>query len=118
MNHLFCTHCGFKIEYNNSKPNFCPKCGQSVGGVVNTSSHKTRSPASPSVDLYDSKDPENEDETNITEVPDIRKLQVDVENDSDPSFTFGSLIGEGQPNKTNRRRSLNVDSFIDEKKRR
>jgi len=118
MNHLFCTHCGFKIEYNNSKPNFCPKCGQSVGAVANTPTYKARPVAASPVDLYDSEDPENEDETNITELPDIRKLQVDVENDNDTSFTFGSLVGEDQPKKTNRRRSLNVDSFIDEKKRR
>ena len=29
----FCSNCGTPIEYASKKPNFCPSCGNSLGGI-------------------------------------------------------------------------------------
>ena len=30
----FCSNCGTPIEYASKRPNFCPSCGNSLGGAV------------------------------------------------------------------------------------
>ncbi len=62
----------------------------------------------------------DEDSTNISHVPRLRRIEVDVEAYSEASsFTLGSLFGENaQPSNTRRKRSQNLDDFISDKPRR
>ena len=113
MNHVFCTQCGHKIEFNHSQPNFCSKCGSSTGSVSQSSAPiKITSAKTDRENLRD-------DETSIDELPDISELKVDIQTEGDSNtFTFGSLFGEKSEPKRNPRRSKDVNDFIDEKKRR
>ena len=110
MNHVFCTECGNKIEYSYSKPKFCSGCGSKFGGAS-------------LVDKKSNKIPKNEeslaeDETSIDEVPDIKRLEVDLEQYNDNVFTFGSLAGDNSQQAASRRRgSSNLEDFIDAKRR-
>ena len=113
MNHVFCTQCGYKIEFNHSQPNFCSKCGSSTGSVSQSSAPiKITSAKTDKENLRD-------DETSIDELPDISELKVDIQAEGENNtFTFGSLFGERNEPEQSRRRSKDVNDFIDEKKRR
>ena len=113
MNHVFCTQCGHKIEFNHSKPNFCPKCGTPTNSVSEASA-----PVKIVRETVDNKNLKD-DETSVDELPNITELKVDIQAEGDNStFTFGSLFGENNEPKRTRRRSKDVNDFIDEKKRR
>ena len=74
MASIFCTSCGAKHEYVGFAPNFCSKCGTQIGGAA-TKQQATKKPVKQS----DYEEPESEDSTNIDEVPDIDKLDVEIE---------------------------------------
>lgn len=75
MASIFCTSCGAKHEYNGFAPNFCSKCGTQIGSAT-----IKKQPIKKVVDnLNDSEEPESEDTTNIDEIPDIAKLDVEIE---------------------------------------
>ena len=113
MSHIFCTQCGHKIEFNHSKPNFCSKCGSSLDSVS-----KAAAPVEPPRRKIKSENLKD-DETSIDELPDLTDLKVEIETSSDANtFTFGSLFGENDKPRRERRNGKDVNDFIDEKKRR
>jgi len=77
MASVFCTNCGAKHEYAGFAPNFCSKCGGSIGGKVSAQLQKK----SNSIARSDDVEEESEDNTNIDEVPSISKLDVEIEMD-------------------------------------
>ena len=95
MSVIYCSECGKKHEYNFAKPNFCSSCGVSFGAVK----LKKQKPKEEEEDDYEDEDEEDfEDDgesfTNSTRVPNIRKIQVEVETSAVYStFDLGSLIG-------------------------
>lgn len=110
MNHVFCTECGSKIQYSYSKPKFCSSCGHKIGSSAQLLK-KSQSNVQEEQFL-------SEDETSIDELPDISRLQVDLEQYTDNVFTFGSLVGEESSKPSTRRRgSRSLEDFIDAKKR-
>lgn len=74
MASIFCISCGAKHEYAGFAPNFCSKCGTQIGGTI-AKQQVTKKPVKQS----DHEEPESEDSTNIDEVPDIDKLDVEIE---------------------------------------
>jgi hypothetical protein len=113
MNHIFCSSCGNKLQYNLAKPNFCTKCGSSLGTIAIA---KKISPSRLSEDIEDIEDLD-EDETSVASVPNIRKLAVDIETDGgNYSFNLGSLFGQNTENSFKQTRRRSVNDFIDEKK--
>lgn len=113
MSHVFCTQCGHKIEFNHSKPNFCSKCGESLGAVSKAGSSIRKAPKK--IETENLKD----DETSIDELPNLSQLKVDIQTDGESNtFTFGSLLGENTKPKKSRKNVKDVNDFIDEKKRR
>jgi hypothetical protein len=110
MNHIFCSNCGNKIQYNLAKPNFCTKCGNSLSSLT-ASSQVVEKKVVPKLDI----DLE-EDETDIDDIPNLRKIAVEIENFSEnSSFTLGNLFGT--PTQAFKgRKNRSVDEFIDEKK--
>jgi len=95
MSVIYCSECGKKHEYNFAKPNFCSSCGSSFGATK----PKNQKPKEEEEEDYEDGDEEDfEDDgesfTNSTRVPNIRKIQVEVETSAVYStFDLGSLIG-------------------------
>lgn len=114
MNHIFCSSCGNKLQYNLAKPNFCTKCGSSLGSIAVA---KKISPSHSFESLQEEDEYLDEDETSSASVPSIRKLAVDIESDgTNHSFNLGSLFGQNTENSFKQTRRRSVDDFIDEKK--
>jgi hypothetical protein len=110
MNRMFCTECGNKMEYSYSKPKFCSSCGSSCSGLPAKKSLKSKEEAPIEESL-------SEDETSIDELPDVSKIDVELENYANNVFTFGSLAGEEvSPPSRRRKGSMDLESFIDAKR--
>jgi hypothetical protein len=102
------------MQYNLAKPNFCAKCGNSLGSIAIA---KKISPSKAFVDLDQEHDDLDEDETSAASVPCIKKFAVDIESDvGNHSFSFGSLFGQNTGNSFKQTRRRSVNDFIDEKK--
>jgi hypothetical protein len=67
MGSIYCPHCGSKNDYNLQRPNFCNSCGNSFVG----------SQAAQKINLSKPQDL-NEDESDSTEVPELRSLAYEV----------------------------------------
>ena len=110
MSHLFCHSCGNKMSYGHAKPNFCNKCGQQLNKSVSVNTAGAESTVEKSVVLSDN-------ETDAESVPNISRLQVEIQHDNNTT-TIGSLISEeNAENKETLKRSRSIDEFIDEKKK-
>lgn len=70
MNSVYCTSCGFKVEYSYPKPKFCSSCGESL--FSEAKKMQSQSSANRAQDLQ-------EDETNVERVPEIRNISYDVD---------------------------------------
>ena len=118
MSAIYCSTCGVKHEYSYAKPKFCSSCGNPMGAQPPKTNVAKRPPAD---EDYEEEDEDgDEDSSNFSYVPQIRRLQVDVEPYSEgTSFTLGSLFGENAaPSQPRRNRAKNLDDFISEKPRR
>jgi hypothetical protein len=69
---IFCTNCGGKHEYSGFAPNFCSKCGTPING-------KSQKEAPVKKIAREDVETESEDNTDIDELPDIKKLDVEIE---------------------------------------
>lgn len=115
MNAIFCSSCGSKHTFTYAKPKFCSSCGASMGAMLKQTQASRPAP------VDDDFDDEDEDSSNYDHVPQIRKLDIEVEKYSEsPSFTLGSLFGDNtaQPQTPRRRSSQSLDSFVNTKPRR
>lgn len=93
MSVTYCSDCGKKHEYNFAKPNFCSSCGGSFGSVRSKSVNKRSSTQNNDNEEYFDEDDDDESFTNASYVPDIRKIQVDIENGAQyNTFNLGSII--------------------------
>lgn len=113
---MFCTECGHKMAYSLAKPNFCSKCGAGTGFSSKSSASKPKL-SKPSF-LGGDNDNDSEDETSIDYLPEIYKLDCDIEQYDENIFTLGSLAGQ-EPRKprVRNRGSKNLEDFIDGKRR-
>jgi len=105
MSVKFCSECGTKVEYNFSPPKFCSSCGAPLGiATVNESK-----PVDRQVQTTRASKPINDDETDADHVPNIRKLEYEIETNSS-TFDLSNLVGGNQkaPSKhKTKTRSLN-----------
>ncbi len=99
----YCQHCGTKVEYRFTKPNFCTSCGQPLHGEAIAKDMPVQNQDPP-------QKPENLDEegSDVFEVPNISNLEYEIEV-SQSSFTMGDLFKniesqEVVPEKPKRRR--------------
>ena len=72
----FCTNCGAKYEFNGFAPNFCSKCGTQMNGSK-AASVPTRN--TEKLPFASRNEVDNEDDTDIDSVPQLDKLDVDIE---------------------------------------
>jgi ribosomal protein L37E len=112
MSAIYCSSCGVKHTYSYAKPKFCSSCGSPMSVEIK----KPQPQRQVEEEEYD--DDDDPDSSNSSYVPQINKLQVDVENYSEnSSFSLGALFGQKTEPSTRRRRSRSVDDFISEKPR-
>ena len=115
MSAIFCSSCGQKHEYNHATPKFCSGCGSPLGAVMPTS----KKTVSLSVgDNYDD-DVDDDDNTNILRVPQLRKLDFEIETFPTATITLGTILNQkhNQSPHQQRRRS-SVDDFVTNKSSR
>lgn len=77
MTVTFCTSCGAKYEFSGFAPNFCSKCGGQMNG--NKASVPTRNLPKSLSASRNNDNVDNEDDTDIDFVPQLDKLEVDIE---------------------------------------
>ena len=91
MSTTYCPDCGKKHEYNFAKPNFCSSCGLSFGAVKLKTNKKAALEEDSDEEYFEGDD---DDFSDATHGPHIRKIQVDVEVDEQyNTFDLGSIIG-------------------------
>lgn len=76
MASIFCTNCGAKHEYSGFAPNFCSKCGTQIGG---NKPQKAEAPKRVPAKTQEVEYEDSEDNTDIDYVPELDKLDVDIE---------------------------------------
>lgn len=82
MNSVYCTSCGSKIEYSYPKPKFCSSCGTNLS--------PDNSPQIPQ--RTSNSEVISEDETNATSIPNMSKLDFDVDYGMPSIIKGGDLI--------------------------
>lgn len=86
----YCQHCGSKNEYSSVKPKFCSSCGQMLAGDFNEARAVTKTvPRKAPVARSENYDEEG---TDVYEVPNISKLEYDIEVSNSSTFTLGSIM--------------------------
>lgn len=90
----FCSECGVKVEYKFSPPKFCSNCGAPMGSTkVETISNNK-----PKINKMDKIQAVNDSETDAEYVPDISKLEYEIDTyGSEYNQTIGSLGGKTPP---------------------
>ncbi len=102
----YCPECGSKHEYKFSPPKFCPNCGSPLG-VASLNESK---PLNRSISSTRKSKAISDDETDAEQVPNISKLQYEIEDfGSSVQQTIGSLGGKEAP----KRRKNNTKSLYD-----
>lgn len=86
----YCQHCGSKHEYRTTKPNFCSSCGQPLAG--NFEEARATIKPEPPTRKVQHQEIHDEDGTDIYELPDISKLEYDIEVTDNSGFTLGSIL--------------------------
>jgi len=97
---IYCQNCGKPTEYTAlSKPNFCFNCGTPFAGGISTANTNQVSPSASSTVL-------DNDDDEITEIPNINKLQVDINVEEVQGIKIENLAGTSQGNLSEPPRSV------------
>jgi hypothetical protein len=87
----YCQHCGSKNEYSSVKPKFCSSCGQMLAGDFNEARAAVPAQQDSNPVSSQSISIDDPDGTDVYRVPNLRKLEYDIEVSSS-SFTLGSVL--------------------------
>lgn len=85
MNKIFCSQCGQKHEYTDSKPKFCSECGSPLGAISASGQKRTK---------YEDED-EDEDDEDINF--DTSKILLRVESHQEKGVKLGDIFKEASP---------------------
>ena len=97
---IYCQNCGKPTEYTAlSKPNFSFNCGTPFAGGISTANTNQVSPSASSTVL-------DNDDDEITEIPNINKLQVDINVEEVQGIKIENLAGTSQGNLSEPPRSV------------
>lgn len=111
MKSIYCTSCGSKISYSVASPRFCSSCGEPTGLKSNAGSEvkpsSTLSKVQPKYQPLPKKRPLRQrpevaladDETDIDYVPDISKLQYEIDIPKDNIKSFKDIVHEQKERK-------------------
>ena len=70
MSSIYCPSCGFKNSFTSARPNFCSSCGQPFSSFAKVA------PKQPDTSVSDHD--LDEEGSDIYDVPDVSKLDVDI----------------------------------------
>ena len=120
MNFQYCSSCGHKIEYMLHVPNFCPSCGIALKeGVTNVAKGKVISKAI--TEERGNAGPLSADETDSCEVPNIQKLEYEVDSNyssiGTTKFSFAELMGNPELSQQPKREQLESNKPTKKKKK-
>ena len=90
MSVKYCKYCGAKNSYIGVEPKFCSHCGEPFGSKKLVK-RITRGSIANSKNV--SNDVNNDDTTNMDYVPNISRLQYDVDIAEKKTFTFEEIAG-------------------------
>lgn len=123
MSAIYCSNCGAKHTFTYSAPKFCSSCGTSVGVelVKPVSVHEaidSRTRGHLESDPYEDEDADGN--TNIDQVPQLRKIDVDIETFHGTTVTLGSIFNQQvDPSQIAKRSSTSsVEDFVNSRSRR
>jgi hypothetical protein len=88
----YCQNCGSKNEYRFTKPKFCSSCGQPLSGEVAPQKKTPKKEAPKKSRASESYGDLDQDGTDIYEVPDISRLEYEIDVSSNGNFSLGSLF--------------------------
>lgn len=88
-------------------------------GALIASESKAKEVRQKSRTIEDEYDDEDDESSDSDYVPNLRKIDIDVEQFTDnSSFTLGSLFGDSSKPSQPRRKSFELDDFVSQKPRR
>lgn len=87
MSTKYCISCGTKHDYTLDVPKFCSNCGTPFGGVAQAKAPAKIEPKKESLGRNQEQDGDDEDADR--EVPQITKIEVEVEVSRAPKIVFG-----------------------------
>lgn len=91
---LYCQKCGSGTEYSFDRPKFCASCGGSFGhSSISAQAAKQRTVPAPKITRK-----EEEDDQEVERVPDISKLDFEIDVSQRKGEKIGSLVGTKDPN--------------------
>ena len=82
----YCPSCGAATEYSGVKPKFCASCGNPFSVLAKKENKNYEIHEDVQVEEV-----EDDEEITITDFSNISKLEVDIENNTNNSITFGQL---------------------------
>lgn len=97
MSVKYCKKCGAKNSYIGIEPKFCSHCGEPLSQSSKTSKIIPRGSISNSISSANAVN--NDDTTNVDYVPQIGRLQYDVDSFEKKTFTFEE-IAKTRPNES------------------
>ena len=89
MSVKYCKSCGAKNSYIGTEPKFCSHCGEPLNKIVKKI---TKGSVANSHNVSDAIN--SDDTTNIDYVPNISRLQYDIDIPHKKTFTFEEIAGE------------------------
>jgi hypothetical protein len=96
MNVEYCTECGYKNSYALHAPNFCGGCGVKIGTSTATVKKAPTIKPSPRDSLRRQPREEVVEEEVFEEVPNISKLEYDIDSSfGNQKITIGDIMKEG-----------------------
>ena len=100
----YCQHCGSKNEYSTVKPKFCSSCGQSLTGDFSEAKAIDKSKPTFFTRKPIQREVHDEEGTDVYEVPQISRLEYDIEVERDSSFSLGSIMPKENHSPTKKKR--------------
>ena len=106
----FCSECGSKVEYKFNPPKFCSNCGSPIGAAVAASQEQEPPPPMEQVGRMRKKiKAVSDSETDAEHVPQLTRLEFEIDSYASHQDTIGSLLGNRPPSRRVKRNIQRLD---------
>lgn len=109
---IYCQACGQPNKYGSVKPKFCNNCGKSLNGGHNKPATKKQPPQK-------AKAEEELEEDEIVSIPDLSKLEAEIEAPKIRGVKLGEIAGTGDTNEDDdfippQGKNVSQEEFLDQ----